>query len=293
MAPKRVLAAVDLGPSTDSVIEEAAREAAGGALFACHVMPDLRTIRPLFPQSLVEDAPRQIALREAVRAELVSLARRHGAEPIVETGEPYAQIVSAANERSVELIVTGGPSSSSGWVAGTAERVLRYASGPVLLSRGSSDGPILVATDLSDPSLPALRAAAAVASARGRQLIALHVVEVVQWLELASAVSAAIAASIPAPIQEGRLRTEASAVLDRAIEGLSVEVETEVEAGSPAQVILDRATAHRASLVVVATHGRTGFDRVLVGSVAEAVARRAPCSVLAVRRTDEPARSSA
>jgi nucleotide-binding universal stress UspA family protein len=53
--------------------------------------------------------------------------------------------------------------------------------------------------------------------------------------------------------------------------------------GSAAAAILSAASELPAELVVVGSHGRTGLNRVALGSVAEAVVRAAPCSVLTVR----------
>jgi nucleotide-binding universal stress UspA family protein len=53
-------------------------------------------------------------------------------------------------------------------------------------------------------------------------------------------------------------------------------------AGDPGHVIVNDALATGADLVVVATHGRKGFDRLMLGSVAEHVLRSAPCSVMTV-----------
>lgn len=53
--------------------------------------------------------------------------------------------------------------------------------------------------------------------------------------------------------------------------------------GSPADAIVEQAQQSSAQLVVVGTHGRKGLDRLILGSVAEAVVRRAPCSVLTVK----------
>ena len=60
------------------------------------------------------------------------------------------------------------------------------------------------------------------------------------------------------------------------------QVDVAAEAGEPAAVIVDQASARRADLLVMATHGRSGFDRLLLGSVTEKVLRRAPCPVLTV-----------
>jgi len=55
-------------------------------------------------------------------------------------------------------------------------------------------------------------------------------------------------------------------------------VEAEIRAG-----ILDTASEWQADLIVLGSHGRKGFSRFMLGSVAESVARHAPCSVLIVR----------
>jgi nucleotide-binding universal stress UspA family protein len=52
--------------------------------------------------------------------------------------------------------------------------------------------------------------------------------------------------------------------------------------GQPADVILERACRGDVDLIVMGTHGRTGLQRLLVGSVAEGVLRRAPCPVVVV-----------
>lgn len=61
------------------------------------------------------------------------------------------------------------------------------------------------------------------------------------------------------------------------------EVFTAVDFGSPTERILALAEKVQADLVVVGTHGRTGIDRLVVGSVAENLLRHARCSVLVVR----------
>jgi nucleotide-binding universal stress UspA family protein len=51
--------------------------------------------------------------------------------------------------------------------------------------------------------------------------------------------------------------------------------------------MLDGAAAWRADLIVVGSHGKTGLDRLLLGSVSEHIARHAPCSVEMVRMAGE------
>jgi nucleotide-binding universal stress UspA family protein/quercetin dioxygenase-like cupin family protein len=63
----------------------------------------------------------------------------------------------------------------------------------------------------------------------------------------------------------------------------NVRVEHRVAEGDPADEILRLATALPCELIVMGTHGRTGLNRLLTGSVAEDVLRRAPCPVMTIR----------
>jgi nucleotide-binding universal stress UspA family protein len=63
----------------------------------------------------------------------------------------------------------------------------------------------------------------------------------------------------------------------------SVEVDQHVLEGDPATEILKAAATTNTDVIVLGTHGHTGLTRLLVGSVAENVMRKAPCPVLTVR----------
>jgi nucleotide-binding universal stress UspA family protein len=63
----------------------------------------------------------------------------------------------------------------------------------------------------------------------------------------------------------------------------TVRIERAVREGPSTQVILEAALEFRADLIVMGTHGRTGFRRLVLGSVTEEVLRKAPCPVLTVK----------
>jgi len=87
------------------------------------------------------------------------------------------------------------------------------------------------------------------------------------------------------PELEDRL-PQAHEVAERAAKTLSsagFRVTTSVTTGDPRSVILDAASEWNADLIVLGSHGRTGLGRFLLGSVSEAVARHARCSVLIVK----------
>jgi len=95
------------------------------------------------------------------------------------------------------------------------------------------------------------------------------------------------------PSKQERLVTEVrahlQANLDRAKEqvGGGVDVRTELlEHHSPAAALAEYADANGVDQIVVATHGRTGVSRLLLGSVAEKLVRLSPCPVLTVPARD-------
>ncbi len=63
--------------------------------------------------------------------------------------------------------------------------------------------------------------------------------------------------------------------------------EVQIKTGDPRDMILQQADTLPADLIVMGTHGRRGVSRLLLGSVTEAVVRRATCPVLTIRETTD------
>lgn len=87
------------------------------------------------------------------------------------------------------------------------------------------------------------------------------------------------------PELEDQVR-QAQVFVERATKTLSsagFKTSTSIAEGDAKSVILDQATEWHAELIVLGSHGRKGLQRFLLGSVSDAVARHAPCSVLIVR----------
>ncbi|QCW02951.1 universal stress protein [Natrinema pallidum] len=85
---------------------------------------------------------------------------------------------------------------------------------------------------------------------------------------------------------EGRHQDRAADVLDGAREQAAehgIDLETEYVIGGVSRSIVDYAAEHEVDHIVVGSHGRTGASRILLGSVAETVARRSPVPVTIVR----------
>ncbi len=80
----------------------------------------------------------------------------------------------------------------------------------------------------------------------------------------------------------GRARETLAKTAER-FRSAGFEVNVFVDEGDPREVILGYAERWPADLIVVGSHGRTGMNRFLMGSVSEGVARYARCSVQVVR----------
>lgn len=128
-------------------------------------------------------------------------------------------------------------------------------------------------TDFSERSAYALHLACALARDYGARLVALHV------------------ANTPTTIYgEGILRPDPESFFREAKEQLhalhvpddNVRLERRFAEGDPVSEILNVAREIDADLIVMGTHGRTGLSRLLMGSVAEHVVRKASCPVLTV-----------
>lgn len=77
---------------------------------------------------------------------------------------------------------------------------------------------------------------------------------------------------------------EAAAQIREYFPGSPIDVETQVSVGTPEQILIEEAKNWNADLVVVGSHGRGFWGRMLLGSTTDALVHHAPCSVLVVRK---------
>jgi nucleotide-binding universal stress UspA family protein len=133
---------------------------------------------------------------------------------------------------------------------------------------------VLHPTDFSERSEYAFRLACSLARDYGARLVVLHV---------ATPPLALYGEGVILPEPEAHL-AEARKRLDQLeAPGPGVRLERRLAEGDPAAEVLRLAREVGADLIVMGTHGRTGLSRLLAGSVAEQVMRRAACPVLTVR----------
>ncbi|MGH8067093.1 MAG: universal stress protein [Candidatus Entotheonellia bacterium] len=141
---------------------------------------------------------------------------------------------------------------------------------------------ILAPTDFSEFSKQAVTCAYELAQTFGAKLILLHVVELPVYpveVFLPSTEGTTLFDDL-----ERQAQLDLAQLLPAAPDG-AVEVRCQAVAGTPYYKIIQVAEAEKVDLIVMATHGRTGFSHLFMGSVAERVVRTAPCPVLTIRPT--------
>jgi nucleotide-binding universal stress UspA family protein len=284
----RIFAATDLSQAADVALREAAAMASSPAdvLGVIHVVPNLRRewlhlLLPAQDDSRVTRATDLVERAKGAVRERVARVLERSVEIFVDEGVDYAAIVRRAEAWRADVIVLGsyGQSGISRALGDVAKKVLRLADCSVLVARRSAArGWVVAATDLSDPSFPAISAGAREAQRRDAKL---EVVHATGFLEIEATYLLALASpTIPNATPElGPLRTR----LADAVASLGVTANCELLDAAPAAAIVRRAETVGAELIVVGAHGRTGLARLAIGSIAEKVVRAADCSVLVVR----------
>ena len=138
---------------------------------------------------------------------------------------------------------------------------------------------ILIAVDGSQSSFEAARTGFALAATLGAKMATIYAVE--PRIAYTAAMAVMPGDLLPDPEAEGKDAEQALRAAVSVPDAAEMLVRSGV--GPVAQIITDAASEWQADLVVIGSHGRSGFGRVLLGSVAEAVVRGAPCPVLVVR----------
>jgi nucleotide-binding universal stress UspA family protein len=143
---------------------------------------------------------------------------------------------------------------------------------------------ILVATDLSPEATTCIPSVASLAREVGARITLLHVLEALEAIPHGSPLAPPLRVSDdPEAAQRAREQLEER----RAAFGPGIDIKIELIAGGDAaHEIVEYASAHDVDLIAVTTHGRTGFKRLALGSVAEMVIRhsRVPVLVLPLPR---------
>lgn len=295
----RILCPVDFSPGSQQALRVAVQlaEDSKAELRLAHVwhLPSMAfAAEHPYPASAIAQ---MVAASRTELAGAVAEAQKLGAHKVSSVlleGLPWQALRDALDaEPELDLVVMGthGRTGFRRMLLGSvAEKIVRVSPCSVLVVRGRAAAPphrhVLVPVDFSDSSKHAVEVAAALASREHVRVTLLHVLQVPTsprpelWL--------------PHYLEEiegaaGRMLGEWAGVLKAKAD---VPVATRTLIGSPSAEILTALDADPSvDLVVVGSHGRKGFGRLLLGSVAEQVVRHAPCPVLVARRRATPPQS--
>lgn len=237
-------------------------------------------------KSLQEDASRRMAA--TVDADLeqkltVVRAERRGVSPA-------PVILDYADEHDIDLIVMGTQGRrglGQLFLGSVAEEVVRRAKCSVMTVREQKEpkppsdmDTLLVPIDFSEHSRRALAYAKRIAASYEARLQLLHVVEQMIHPSFYAIGKTSILDLDPDII--GRSKREMERWLQEA-GAPDVLAESFVIDGRATRDIVKFAEDHDSDLIVIATHGLTGIDRFLMGSVTQKVVRRSPCPVFTVK----------
>jgi len=314
---KRILCPTDFSDFSYEAIEKGAELARQFEAELCvlHVTPTLQNTPGLtpFPEFAgIDPSQYETATREGAEREMGELIERHRLKGIrvralVRRGSPADEIVSVADEEKADLIILA-THGLTGWrshiFGSVAEKVLRVARCPVLVKRVQTTEAantrfmdlttpprkILCSTDFSEPSFAALQVAGEWAAHFGAELCLIHVVEplespglIMSREQIEEAMQAEAVQQLHAVLRERLPQLAAARPM--------------VRKGSAADEIAAAAEQEDIDLIVIATHGSSGWrtivsgtavERILFGSVTTNVVRLTRCPILTVRLPPEP-----
>ncbi|MGO1049878.1 universal stress protein [Crossiella sp. CA198] len=285
----RVVAGVDGSPSAVAAAEWAATEARLRALPLRLVWAHEVTAPGYGVAALPEGAVEQDSVRDWARQSLAELVQRcRTAHPDLDVhgdfvpGDPLDVLVEHSREAALLVLGAAGRSASTGIRLGSiASSVVRGVSCPVIVLRAPADperGPVIVGVDGSATSAAALEFAFDFAARHRRRIVAVHA-----WSDLPLDAFGPVRVwdFDPQVMQREGQELLAGWLQPLQRERPDIEVEAVVTTEKPADALLER--GQDAALIVVGSHGRGAFRRLLLGSVSHAVVHYAHVPVAVVR----------
>ena len=208
--------------------------------------------------------------------------------PAVRGGVVHDAVLDYADDTGIDLIVMGthGRTGVRRFLLGSVtEKVVRLADVPVLSVKADAEpgtisfDDILLPTDGSSGAEAAIELTGTLASETDA---AVHLVSVVDTRSLGIDVGSTAIVDELESVATDAVEDGADRLAKMGVE----IVETAITHGIPYRAILEAIEDTDADLVVIGTHGRTGIDRYLLGSVAEKLVRTSPVPVMTVRASD-------
>ncbi len=294
----KVLLAIDTSPASKYVVDEAAaRPWPPGAVFSVVNVVDLQPFAKL--PAIIDDAKREG--QKIVKAAADTLSRSgHKANYESFVGFAKSGVSEYAKQSGADLVMAGshGQGALKRFLLGSvAQAILRTAPCSVEIVRPGSHGTpasshpmkILLATDGSEFSVAAANSIVSRPWPTGSQV---KIISAVELIVLDTQISGYPLSSVyPSSLLEelmNNARTHAKEAVENSRKILTAAKWNGVDGeatppGDPRIVVLEEAKEWGADLIVMGSHGRRGFDRMMLGSVSESVAIHAHCSVEVIR----------
>lgn len=210
-------------------------------------------------------------------------------EQAVRTDIPHKAILRYVTEQDIDLIVMGthGRTGVERYLLGSVtEKVVRLSDVPVLTVKAEDDGEvtcpytdILVPTDGSEGAEAAIDPAVDIARTYDARLHALSVIDTM-------ALGVDVRSRTILEALEESAQSAVETIEEHATQASVSAIETAIEHGNPYRGIHSYVEEHDIDLVVMGTHGRSGIERYLLGSVAEKTVRTSPVPVMTVRQPE-------
>ncbi|MDZ7271703.1 MAG: universal stress protein [candidate division KSB1 bacterium] len=298
IAIRRILFPTDFSSCADQALDYALRLARQyqAELHVLHATV-LHEDDPHHPAHHLPDvAALRARLRELAEADMKAAVAAHkGGDLKVKTAQRFGiaaapTILEYAEDKRIDLIVMGTHGRRGLgrlFLGSVAEEVVRHASCPVLTVRGKDKARkprplkhILVPVDYSPHALLALRYAMELAQPTQARVHLLHVVEETVHPAFYATGKTSIFDFVP---DIRRRSMQAMRELVAKAKGPETKTALHVAEGRAAGEIVTWCETHPVDLLVIATHGLTGLEHLLLGSVTERVVRTAPCPVFTVK----------
>lgn len=280
---QRIVVATDFSTRSDRALRRATllARSTSAQLILVHVIDDDQ------PARLVEASQREATIVLTELASTVHDVDGLACDAKVILGEPFEGLSNSAEESNADLMVMGAYRRQvlrEMFMGTTVERTIRRSRRPVLMANAVPSRHykrILIATDFSESSAHAVRAARELGLLDGTDVFLLHVYDApAKGLMYRSAMTAREIKDYTDE-EEQRAATKLLAFIDEV--GLKSKRQILKLAEEPASTIIkDCARNERADLIVVGTRGQSGLGTLLLGSVAQDVLQGSEIDVLAV-----------
>lgn len=281
---EKILLAADFSQSTDNVVENAIGLAKTfqSQIILIHVLPD--DITNDKARLLLNDAAiKQLGIiNEKIKSEGVETDN-----PILEYGNHFDKIIKTADNIHANVIVIGAGEKTKNDVfqlGTTAEKIIRKSIKPVWIVKNNSPldvKNILCPVDFSIESKRALKNAIIMARRFNAELIILSVYEMIY--------SDSLKLKLDWDEETEYIKLEHEKEFNTFLEGFNLtdlKWDRETVKGLPSDEILRAISLYNTDLLIMGTTGKSGLNRIVMGSVTEKVVREVPCSFITIKSED-------